>query len=160
MSGGDSPGAQSIKAYNFKAVTAGNANMTFLYERSKERGFNQSQVMKNILVKVHSTFSPSNGVMMTKEILVIDTGQTVGNEEQAVKIATDHLAEISDANLLRVTGEINKTTLNKMNAQATGRNGAPAYFVNMEYSVGTDTGKLTVTITKDGKIYGETQDKF
>lgn len=154
LSGGDSPGAQSNEAHNFKALTVGNTNITLLYERSEERGFSQSQVMKNITVKVHSGYSPTNGVIPTKEILITNTNQTVESEAQAVNVVTDHLAEISDANLLRIQGEINKTTVTTINAQTIENDGTPAYLVRIDYSVDTDTEKLTVTVTKDGKIYG------
>lgn len=46
------PGNQVFRAYKFKALKAGNTNITMIYERSPERGFTKSDVLKSIEIPV------------------------------------------------------------------------------------------------------------
>ncbi|MFZ2410662.1 MAG: protease inhibitor I42 family protein [Candidatus Methanoperedens sp.] len=46
------PGNQVPRVYKFKALKAGNTNITMIYERSLERGFAKSDVLKSIEIPV------------------------------------------------------------------------------------------------------------
>lgn len=52
LSWNPAPGNQVSREYKFKALKAGNTNITMIYERSPERGFARSDVLKSIEIPV------------------------------------------------------------------------------------------------------------
>jgi hypothetical protein len=116
--------------------------------------FKLSVVVILLLVVGISSCEPPSGVIAEKEILIVDAGQTVQNEEAAMSLVSQKLAPINQADLIRIPGEINQATLVKMSARDCKHGGEPAFLVSLDYSVGTDTGKLNVVVTSEGKIYG------
>jgi predicted secreted protein len=156
-------GAPSTRIYKFKALEQGETKLILLYEQSIERGFRVGDVAKTIEITVKvlpaGTPSPKSGALREKEILIIDAKQPVRNEDEAASLARAQLKAINAADLIRIQGPITETTLQKIQAQDFKRNNEEAFLVDIEYSVGADRGKLAVTITKDGKIFGYMRDQ-
>lgn len=155
-------GSASTRLYKFKALEQGETKLILLYDRSKERGFRVSEVLKTIEITVKVlpavTSSYKSGALREKEILIIDAKQPVRNEDEAASLARAQLKAINAADLVRIQGPITETTLQNIQAQDFKRNNEEAFLVHIEYSVGAATGKLAVTITKDGKIFGYMRD--
>ncbi len=100
--------------------------------------------------------TPPNGVNMSQEILIVDTGKTVNTETDASNLVTANLDAINGADLARISGPISKNTL--VNIVASKQEGSQ-FLVNIEYTyegskVPGDNGKVAVTVTGVGKIYG------
>ena len=101
--------------------------------------------------------STPNSVTSAKEVLIKDTGKTVANESDADNLVRDNLDFINAVDLLRVSGPINNNTL--INTVVT-KQEDNRFQVNIEYfyeraQASGQTAKMTVTVTGDGKIYGE-----
>ena len=97
-----------------------------------------------------------DGAIISKEILIVDTGKTVNTETDASNLVTANLDAISGADLARISGPITKNTL--VNVTASKQEGSQ-FLVNIEYTyegskVPGDNGKVAVTVTGEGKIYG------
>ncbi|MBM3173922.1 MAG: hypothetical protein FJZ85_09535 [Chloroflexi bacterium] len=64
--------------------------------------------------------------------------------------------------LVRLPGDITKQTLLKTSAEKWSYHGEPAFLVHIdyrhEYGSEGDVGKLTVHVTREGKIYGTAPD--
>ena len=116
--------------------------------------FKLSVVVILLLVVGISGCQPPSGVIAEKQILIVDTGQVVQNEEAAVSLVSQKLAVISQADLIRIPGEISQATLLNIKSRGDGLDEGPNFLVSLDYSVGTDIGKLNVVVTMDGKIYG------
>ena len=116
--------------------------------------FKLSVVVILLLVVGISGCQPPSGVIAEKQILIVDTGQVVQNEEAAVSLVSQKLAVISQADLIRIPGEISQATLLNIKSRGDGLDEGPNFLVSLDYSVGTDIGKLNVVVTRDGKIYG------
>lgn len=111
-----------------------------------------------LMIGIPGCVYPS-GVIEEEEILIMDTEQRVNTEDDAANLAMTNLATISEAELARIPGEINEATLLQINAWKIERNGASAFLVSMEYvnpdsMAEGDNGKVVITVTGDGKIYG------
>lgn len=103
--------------------------------------------------------NPPSGVNLEKQILIIDTGKTVTSESEAASLVQNNLGVISEAKLIRIAGEINKDTLININAEKF--NEGEDFSVHIEYrhpqsKMEGDTGKVVVTVTGKGKIFGMT----
>jgi|GEM_PF-1376081 len=101
---------------------------------------------------------PPSGVVPEKEVLIFDCGKPIKGKRQAIALVTERLEEISAVDLVRLPGDINQQTLLNISAEEGYYYGEPAFWVHIdyrhEYGSEDDVGKLTVAVTKDGKIYG------
>jgi hypothetical protein len=101
-------------------------------------------------------FRPPNGVGTSKEILIKDTGYPVNTEAEASNLVIANLDIISGADLVRIDGPIDSKTLVNVTASKMEGN---QFLVNIEYTYKEsktpgDNGKVAVTVTGEGKIYG------
>lgn len=104
--------------------------------------------------------TPPSGVILGKDVLIADAGISVANESDAVNVVKQNLKQVSEANLVRISGEINNNTL--LNISAREEEGGD-FQVHLEYRhpearMEADTGKLVIRVTSSGKLFGSAAD--